>query len=135
MPFRSPCWVSSRIRAEANSSISARLPGPTIPVTGRCSRSSIQDGQGDRLLGGRKVSVAPARARYLDGSGEVELNTYAHFEELLEESAREHMVVGSPATTSRARAGRLGRCDRRQGFLRVGSPGSGRREHGSLRLR
>jgi hypothetical protein len=43
------------------------------------------------VLGGRKVTVTRPRARHLDGSGEVELATYKHFntEDLLGEMALE----------------------------------------------
>ena len=45
---------------------------------------------------GRKVTVTRPRARHLDGSGEVELATYKHFntEDLLGEMALERMVAG-----------------------------------------
>ena len=48
------------------------------------------------MLGGRKVTVTRPRARHLDGSGEVELATYKHFntEDLLGEMALERMVAG-----------------------------------------
>jgi hypothetical protein len=48
------------------------------------------------VLGGRKVTVTRPRARHLDGSGEVELATYKHFntEDLLGEMALERMVAG-----------------------------------------
>ena len=51
---------------------------------------------GSAVLGGRKVSVTRPRARHLDGSGEVELATYAHFakEDLLGQMALERMVAG-----------------------------------------
>lgn len=47
-------------------------------------------------MGGRKTSVTRPRARYLDGSGEVELQTYKHFstEDLLGQMALERMVAG-----------------------------------------
>ena len=51
---------------------------------------------GSAVLGGRKVAVTRPRARHLDGSGEVELQTYAHFctEDLLGQMALERMVAG-----------------------------------------
>ena len=51
---------------------------------------------GSVVLGGRKTSVTRPRARYLDGSGEVELSTYAHFakDDLLGQMALERMVAG-----------------------------------------
>ncbi len=61
-------------------------------------RSATRHGSedGSVVLGGRKTSVARPRARYLDGSGEVELQTYSHFstEDLLGQMALERMVAG-----------------------------------------
>ncbi len=61
-------------------------------------RSATRHGSenGSVVLGGRKTSVTRPRARYLDGSGEVELTTYKHFstEDLLQEMALERMVAG-----------------------------------------
>jgi len=47
------------------------------------------------VLGGRKVTVTRPRARHLDGSGEVELATYKHFntEDLLETRPIEASLV------------------------------------------
>ncbi len=52
--------------------------------------------QGGVVLGGRKTSVTRPRARFLDGSGEVELSTYKHFssEDLLQEMVLERMLAG-----------------------------------------
>ena len=59
---------------------------------------------------GRKVTVTRPRARHLDGSGEVELATYKHFntEDLLGEMALERMVAGAvdPQLLRRPRTGR-----------------------------
>ena len=51
---------------------------------------------GSAVLGGRKVSITRPRARHIDGSGEVELATYAQFakEDLLGQMALERMVAG-----------------------------------------
>jgi putative transposase len=61
-------------------------------------RSATRHGSedGSVVLGGRKVAVIRPRARHLDGSGEVGLQTYAHFstEDLLGEMALERMVAG-----------------------------------------
>jgi hypothetical protein len=75
-------------------------------------RSATRHGSenGSVVLGGRKTSVTRPRARYLDGSGEVELQTYKHFstEDLLQEMALERMVEGlsTRALLSWTRAGR-----------------------------
>jgi hypothetical protein len=57
------------------------------------SRGATRHGceQGSVVLGGRKVTVTRPRARHLDGSGEVELATYKHFntEDLFGEMALE----------------------------------------------
>ncbi|CAN5781444.1 IS256-like element ISRba9 family transposase [soil metagenome] len=62
------------------------------------SRTATRHGSenGSVVLGGRKTSVTRPRARYLNGSGEVELQTYKHFstEDLLGEMALERMVAG-----------------------------------------
>jgi putative transposase len=62
------------------------------------SRTATRHGSenGSVVLGGRKTSATRPRARYLDGSGEVELQTYKHFstEDLLGAMALERMVAG-----------------------------------------
>ncbi len=62
------------------------------------SRSATRHGSeaGSAVLGGRKVAVIRPRARHVDGSGEVELATYAQFakEDLLGQMALERMVAG-----------------------------------------
>jgi len=62
------------------------------------SRMATRHGseKGSVVLGGRKTSVTRPRARYLDGSGEVELQTYRHFsaEDMLSQMALERMVAG-----------------------------------------
>ncbi|MBA2313342.1 MAG: transposase [Actinobacteria bacterium] len=61
-------------------------------------RSATRHGSedGSVVLGGRKVAVTRPRARHVDGSGEAELTTYAHFskEDLLGQMALERMVAG-----------------------------------------
>ncbi len=61
-------------------------------------RSATRHGSedGSVVLGGRKVAVTRPRARHLDGSGEIGLQTYAHFstEDVLGQMAFERMVAG-----------------------------------------
>ena len=69
--------------------IHAKLAGERVATRGGTTPSSV-------VLGGRKVPVSRPRAHYVDGSGEVELATWAAFsdESLLDELVFERMLAG-----------------------------------------
>ncbi len=75
-------------RAELCGPMHAKLP-ERVATRGGTAPSSV-------VLGGRKVSMDRPRARYVDGSGEVELDTWAAFsdESLLDELIFERMLAG-----------------------------------------
>ena len=75
-------------RAELCGPIHAKL-AERVATRGGTTPSSV-------VLGGRKVSVSRPRVRYVDGSGEVDLETWAAFsdESLLDELIFERMLAG-----------------------------------------
>ena len=87
-------------------------------------RRAVRHGHqgGEVTLGGRRVPVERPRARAVDGSGEVELQTYRHFAErdALTDVVLERMLAGGRRAATRARASRSATASRTSSGRRAG---------------